>query len=348
MNLIRKILLFIAVLMCVGVYSQDTKIIAQNVLNSTVAITIKDVNSQILGLGSGFVIGKNYIVTNVHVIEGAKSVYIKTNNSTYEFKSTGYVAIDKVNDLAILEVPALAGVSLSLSTKTPEVGEKIYVAGNPFGLAGTFSDGLISGIREFNKRKLIQISAPISPGSSGGPVVNSNSELIGISVSGIRDGQNLNFCIPTEYLIRLKQNIGSLIAFNILKKSETKNAAYTGIRSGVAIRDVKLGPLYSGSGSCVGRCIYSFSIFNNLSQPIHNIRVLFIVYDSKGIPIDSFEDTFFNSNDIFYPGFIPPKLAKKVINVGNVVNSFKVELHNKDKLAIRILNYQINYQINSE
>lgn len=322
------------IIFSIGVaYPQDTKTIAQNTLRSTVLIVTKDENSQTLGLGSGCIIGYELVATNVHVIENAKYVYVD------ELKSSGYVAIDKFNDLVIIKVPGLRNISLNFSTQNVEVGESVYVAGNPSGLKGSFSDGLISGIRDFNGRNLIQISAPISPGSSGGPVVNRNSELIGISVGGMKNGENLNFCIPVLFLRTLILNQETPKAYNLIKISpKKKEDVYDGIRTGVFIRDIRLEELGYGGGNCIG----SFSIFNNLSQPIHNIRVLFIVYDSKGIPIDSFEDTFFDTNNIFYSrGFIPPKLAKKVINEGNIVNSFKVELHYKDRLAIRILNYQI-------
>lgn len=270
-------------------YSQDTKTIAKNVLNSTTSIISKDANFQILGLGSGFIIGDGLVVTNVHVIEGAKSIYIKQNNSSIEIKSTGYVAIDKINDLVILKIPSLIGQSLSFSYTNPEIGEVVYVGGNPSGLTGTFSDGLISGIRTFDNRKLIQISAPISPGSSGGPVVNKNSELIGISVGGMKEGQNLNFCIPVEYLIKLKQNIGALSSFNLAKSVEDKNSAYSGIREGVTVRDIHFKDSYHGYE------LESLSVFNNLSQPIKNVKLLFIVYDAEGVPVDTHEETFFKS-----------------------------------------------------
>ena len=97
---------------------------------------------QTLSLGSGFIIEDGLVVTNVHVIEDAKSVFVKQTNSSVELKSTGYVAIDRVNDLVILKVPSLTGQSLSFSNKEQEIGEVIFVAGNPSGLMGTFSDGI--------------------------------------------------------------------------------------------------------------------------------------------------------------------------------------------------------------
>jgi S1-C subfamily serine protease len=94
---------------------------------------------------------------------------------------------------------------IKISSNLPKIGDDIMVAGSPQGLEGTISKGIISSIRKFDPYdyELIQISAPISEGSSGGPVVNSSGELIGISVSGMKEGQNLNFAVPVKYISHL-------------------------------------------------------------------------------------------------------------------------------------------------
>jgi len=113
-------------------YSQDTRSIASKILKSTVSIITKDKDFQTLALGSGFIINDEIIVTNLHVIEGAKHVYVVKNNTTDEIHSTGYVAVDKINDLALLKVPLLQGPSIEINqTSLPSVGEQIFVAGNP-------------------------------------------------------------------------------------------------------------------------------------------------------------------------------------------------------------------------
>ena len=89
-----------------------------------------------------------------------------------------------------------------------QVGETVYAVGNPRGLEGTFSDGIISSIRLLDGDKLIQITAPISRGSSGGPVLNQKGEAIGVSVLSVIDGQNLNFAIPSNYLKSLLTKVG--------------------------------------------------------------------------------------------------------------------------------------------
>jgi len=330
--MIKKLYFILSYILSIGICgAQDTKIIAKNVLNSTTSIIIKDINQQTLGLGSGFIIEDGLVVTNVHVIEGATSIIVKANNSDDELNSSGYVAIDKNNDLVILKVPNLTGQSLRYSTQQQEIGEVIYVAGNPSGLMGTFSDGLISGIRDFNGRKLIQISAPISPGSSGGPVVNKNSELIGISVGGVKEGQNLNFCIPVEYLIKLKQNISTLTAFNIPKNIQKTNSAYEGIKEGVIIRDIHF-QTYGNK-----RVLESISIFNNLSRPICKVKLLFIVYDSQGMPVDSHEEDFFKYS-WSEVDLIKPKLGKRQ-EFG--IGWGYVSMNLTDKMTIRVLDFEI-------
>jgi len=89
------------------------------------------------------------------------------------------------------------------------VGDLIYVLGSPEGLESTFSQGNISGTRRLDGRSLIQITAPISHGSSGGPVLNSAGEVIGIAVGALRAGQNLNFAIPVSDLISLTSALSS-------------------------------------------------------------------------------------------------------------------------------------------
>ena len=107
------------------------------------------------------------------------------------------VAIDRENDLAILQVtiPGIKPLPLGDSDKM-ETGHKVYVAGNPKGLQGTFTDGLISAVREEG----IQTDAAVSEGSSGGPMINCEGEVIGVIYKTRMDGQNLNFAIPSNYI----------------------------------------------------------------------------------------------------------------------------------------------------
>ena len=179
-----------------------TEQLAEKALAATVYLEMKDSTGTTLSFGSGFFVKPNQIATNFHVIEGARQGTAKLVSKYTRYQIEGIVATDKDNDLAVLKVTASGVAPLSLGdSDTVNIGAKIYVAGNPKGLEGTFSDGLISR-RESYPKKRLQMTAPISPGSSGGPVLNSNGKVIGISVSVHRalDAQNLNFAIPSNTL----------------------------------------------------------------------------------------------------------------------------------------------------
>ena len=179
-----------------------TEQIAKKALAATVYLEMKNSTGTTLGFGSGFFVKPNQIATNFHVIEGAAQGTAKLVGKYVRYQIEGIIATDKDNDLAVLKVTASGVTPLSLGdSDTVNIGAKVYVAGNPKGLEGTFSDGLISRRERYPKKRL-QMTAPISPGSSGGPVLNSAGEVIGISVSVHRalDAQNLNFAIPSNYL----------------------------------------------------------------------------------------------------------------------------------------------------
>ena len=185
-----------------GASALTTEQLAEKALAATVSLEMKDSTGTTLSFGSGFFVKPNQIATNFHVIAGARQGTAKLVGKDTRYQIEGIVATDKDNDLAVLNVTAYGVTPLSLGdSDTVNIGAKVYVAGNPKGLEGTFSDGLISR-RESYPKKRLQMTAPISPGSSGGPVLNSRGEVIGISVLVHRalDAQNLNFAIPSNYL----------------------------------------------------------------------------------------------------------------------------------------------------
>jgi len=174
--------------------------------SSVVSVFTYDKKGNILRLGSGFFISQNGdIITNYHVLQGASSTEIKTSDGkTYPI--TYIVAGDEQSDIIRLsvDIPSKHVRPLSLTETISEVGERILVYGSPLGLEKTVSDGIISAIREVpGYGKLIQITAPISPGSSGSPVLNMKGEVIGIATFQMVEGQNLNFAIPSERIARL-------------------------------------------------------------------------------------------------------------------------------------------------
>jgi len=167
---------------------------------SSVAVIVAAGNTS-AKLGTGlFVRSTGLMLTNFHVVAGMDLIGVKTpggNVVLWASKATGF---DLDNDLVLLEVEANGTRPVALGDSDQvRIGEQIVVVGNPEGLEQTVSNGLLSGIREVSGRRLFQISAPISEGSSGSPVFNSRGEVIAVVVSSLESGQNLNFAVPINY-----------------------------------------------------------------------------------------------------------------------------------------------------
>ncbi|MBA2703136.1 MAG: serine protease [Blastocatellia bacterium] len=174
--------------------------IAQRSFPSVVLIVTEDAQGKRSSLGSGFFVQQGVLATNYHVIKDASRIYAKIVGASTIYDVTEVIATDKNRDLALVAIEGIRGQPLPLSDSSGiAVGDSLYVVGNPEGLEGTFSTGIISAIRE----GYIQITAPISHGSSGGPVLNDRGQVIGIAVGLFENGQNLNFAIPVSYLSSL-------------------------------------------------------------------------------------------------------------------------------------------------
>ena len=175
--------------------------IAEKARDSTVLVVMEDTNGLMLNSGSGFFVGPGMIATNLHVLDGIFKGYIKRIGMEGRENFEGIAAIDTELDLAILRIADVDAPVLPFgNSDTVQIGEPVYTTGNPEELEGTFSEGIISNIKEEDSGYYFQITAPISEGSSGGPVLNSKGEVIGVVESTITEGQNLNFAIPSDYL----------------------------------------------------------------------------------------------------------------------------------------------------
>ena len=161
--------------------------------------------------GSGFIISEHgLIVTNHHIIKKAKRIFVKLHNGEVD-DDVQIVHTDERKDIAILKINrrGLKPVQLGNSADL-QIGQRVVTIGNPLGLENTVADGLISGFRNFNDQRvdLLQISVPLSSGSSGGPLFNLEGEVVGITTASISEGQNLNFAIPINYLKPMVQQLG--------------------------------------------------------------------------------------------------------------------------------------------
>ena len=173
---------------------------------SAVAIETFDARGVQLSRGSGFFIDVDRVVTNRHVIENAYRAEVHSYNG-YVYPVKGVVAVDAEGDIAVLRVEAPAGQvrPLSLERTSPQEGESVVVIGNPFGLEGSVTNGIVSAVRDIPTfGRIIQITAPISPGSSGSPVVNMRGQVIGVATLQITGGQSINFAIPSERISQLQ------------------------------------------------------------------------------------------------------------------------------------------------
>lgn len=197
--------------------------LVRRVKPSAVAIETFDQKGASLTRGSGFFVAADKIVTNRHVIEKSNRVEIHLMDGR-RVPAKGVLAIDGEGDLALLQVdaPQNAAAPLPLVQIAPQEGESIVVIGNPFGLEGSVSNGIVSAVREIpGYGKIIQITAPISPGSSGSPVVNMRGQVIGVATLQAAEGQSLNFAVPSQRITQLK--IGDLRSFVSLNNETQKN-----------------------------------------------------------------------------------------------------------------------------
>ncbi len=329
------------------VEAQSTQEIAQKALGSTVLLVMEDDNGQPFSLGSGFFVRNNQIATNLHVVSGAARGYARLGGKKTKYNIEGITAVDKARDLVILKISALGTQGIPLgNSDMVQIGDSIYAVGNPRGLEGTFSQGIISSIRKVGTDKIFQLTAPISPGSSGGPVLNDKGEVIGVSVATYRGGQNLNFAIPSNYLTALKSRIGLPRPLANSKTAKTQRSllddlggkSAEGVSATSFAWEHKEGSKYLVYGSLFRG--YSFSLRNKLREGVKNVYCLVIFYDKQGDPIDS--------EIVLFDEIILPGLAKRVTDQEVSHQSVKEMSTNYSKLSItetrvkfRILDFEI-------
>lgn len=189
--------------------AQTGREIARQASPSVVLILAEGRDKKSVALGSGFFIAEDIVATNSHVVRGAARLYAKLSGRKGLHPFEAVIANDRQKDLALLRIRSAKGSPLSIGSEDEvRVGDQIYVVGNPEGLESTFSSGNISGIRRMKGMDYLQISAPVSHGSSGGPVLDKSGGVIGVVVGSFVKGQNLNFAVPVAYLLPLASVTG--------------------------------------------------------------------------------------------------------------------------------------------
>ena len=296
-------------------------------------------------LAAVFFVKNGEIATNLHVIKGAAGGYAKLIGEKTKYDIEGVTAVDPKRDLVILKIANVNSQALSIgNSDTVQVGEPVFVVGNPKGLEGTFSQGIISGIRKVGSDKILQITAPISPGSSGGPVLNKRGQVVGVSVATFKGGQNLNFAIPSSYLkillskTRVVKPLPKSKQGNIQRSilSDIGGSSTEGVTVENFIWDNDYDNPYTRNQG------FTFSIRNHLRSSVSDILALIIFYDRKGLPLDVIPLKFSN--------LIPAKLAKRAsssadYSIKKMTTSYKGVSEFKDspdtKIEFRILDFKI-------
>ena len=192
--------------------------LVRRVKPSVVSVLTYDGKGEPLISGSGFFIRPGQVVTNMHVIRGARRVEIHTlEGKGRTYPVAGALAVDEEADLALLsvDVPAERTRPLPLATALPDEGEQVFLIGNPLRLEGSVSDGIVSAVREVPAvGRIIQITAPVSHGNSGSPLLNMSGQVIGIVTVKVTNGQNINLALGVARIASLRPE--QLVAFDQL------------------------------------------------------------------------------------------------------------------------------------
>ena len=165
---------------------------------SIARVKVADSSGEPVSQGSGVVIGHGTVITNCHVTDAGPIVTVKVGQ--YEY-SAAVSQADEELDLCKLSVAGLDAPAVTLGTMgTVRTGQRVFAIGAPHGLELTISEGIVSALRDTGNGSVIQTTAPISPGSSGGGLFNASSQLIGVVTFQHKYGQNLNFAIPADWI----------------------------------------------------------------------------------------------------------------------------------------------------
>lgn len=161
--------------------------------DSVLLLEVRGADNKVVGQATAFVVAPGQLLTNAHAVEGGP-VWIRMGPVALP---ATVARTDSLNDLALVQIGAELNLpALQFAEGAPAPGSRVFAIGNPKGLERTISEGLVTSLRMIDNQSVLQVSAAISSGSSGGPVLNDRGEVIGVAVAALRDAQNLNFAVP--------------------------------------------------------------------------------------------------------------------------------------------------------
>jgi|GEM_PF-5678101 len=197
--------------MCIGYSQSQLSKAIEKTIPAVFLIQTFDEDNNKLAIGSGFFIDSvGTGVTNYHVLAGATYATITLQDETV-FPIESIIGQDSIKDLILFKVPPPETKTfnwLKVLNEIPQLGEDVFTIGNPEGLSFSISNGIISSIRKDEMGEILQTTAPISPGSSGSPLLNMKGEVIGVVSFFIKNGQNLNFAISSKYVSQILKSDG--------------------------------------------------------------------------------------------------------------------------------------------
>lgn len=192
--------LCLVLVLAVPARGMDAQKVFRKAASSVVVVVNRNGFKQGVKFGSGFVVGDGtQVVTNHHVVDRAASVVV--NSPDGKEIPAEVVDVDVTQDLALLKLNG-SGPALDLAPELPQVGQEVAAIGTPKGLERTLSTGVVSALRKLGNREVVQITAPVSHGSSGGPVLDAEGRVVGVATFVFKEGQNLNFAIPSTTVLR--------------------------------------------------------------------------------------------------------------------------------------------------
>ena len=261
--------------------------IADKVLPSVVLIITQDENDKAISQGSGFVIGQGLVVSNLHVFERATNAIVKNVKTGEIAKAIEVVGMNAKEDICVIRIDNAKFPALPLGdSSSTQTGDEIYVASNPKGLEGSFTKGIVSSLR--TDVGLFQIDAAISPGSSGGVLLNQKAEAVGIIKSSLVSGQNLNFAIPINNLKNLSYKFKNSIqlagacAYRDKEKEKLKGviksvtqlekSSYVVEKNGKYFKDEEYRPVFNSIYDLEGNQI-EYLIYSLENQPALKLTI---------------------------------------------------------------------------